>query len=66
MSVKPPKINESLKGTVLVCQYVSWRESLRKLLDDSDLVQHIEGQKQILIKPNLVEALDPPVPRRLN
>jgi len=36
-------------------------ESLEPLLDAAGLLEALAGQKQIVIKPNLVEALDPPI-----
>ncbi|MEN8199733.1 MAG: DUF362 domain-containing protein [Thermodesulfobacteriota bacterium] len=39
----------------------SLSESLQKLLDATDLVARIPQGKTVLIKPNLVEALEPPI-----
>lgn len=38
-----------------------WQESVRLLLDRACLVEIIDGARPILIKPNLVEALAPPI-----
>jgi len=53
--------NKKHQGTVFVCPFVSWEESVRSLLDKAGLAEQIQDRKQILIKPNLVEAIDPPV-----
>lgn len=48
------------KGIIRAAHFTSWPETIRYLLDKSRLAEHIDGQ-QVLIKPNLVEALEPPV-----
>ncbi len=49
-------------GTVYFTEFQSWKQSLGPLLDASGLVEGIEGNAGIiLIKPNLVEALAPPI-----
>ncbi len=48
------------KGIVWVEHFNGWARTLTPLLDKSGLVAHI-GNRRILIKPNLVEALKPPI-----
>ncbi|MCI5212639.1 MAG: DUF362 domain-containing protein, partial [Candidatus Electrothrix sp. ATG2] len=48
-------------GTVYTTPFLSWQDSLPPLLDKADLVEHIPPGKTILIKPNLVETLLPPI-----
>ncbi len=56
------KVNDKKgKGTVFVNSFASWKKDVRRLLDNAGLGRRIKRQKQILIKPNLVEALDPPI-----
>lgn len=61
MKAMQKKNNDTLKGSVVECRYVSWQESVGRLLDAAGLAEHLKGCKQALIKPNLVEVLDPPV-----
>lgn len=47
---------------VHVCEFKNWKDSLYSLLDSTNLVTRIaEEKKQILIKPNLVADLPPPI-----
>ena len=48
-------------GTIWSTHAGSNYETLELLLDAAELPLAINGQKQILIKPNLVEALHPPI-----
>ena len=48
------------KGTVWAGHFNGWLETIRPLLDKSGLIDHI-GRQRILLKPNLVEALEPPI-----
>ncbi len=48
------------KGMVWADYYTTWAETLNPLLDKCGLIDHIGGRR-ILIKPNLVEALKPPI-----
>ncbi|MHB8809022.1 MAG: DUF362 domain-containing protein [Desulfobulbaceae bacterium] len=49
-------------GIVHTARFVSWEESLGPLLSASGLAKRLPGpERTILIKPNLVEALPPPV-----
>ena len=55
-------INKSHKiGTIYTTSFVSWQDSLPPLLDKAGLVKQIPDNQTILIKPNLVENLQPPV-----
>lgn len=50
------------KGTVFTTAFTSWQESLASLLTVAGLREKIAASsRNILIKPNLVEALDPPI-----
>lgn len=49
------------KGTVFSIDYTSWDKSLKILLEKSGLADELKGRQRILIKPNLVEALKPPI-----
>jgi len=46
---------------VFVCGFSNWRESVSRLLDGAGLMAAIGEKRQILIKPNLVENLKPPI-----
>jgi uncharacterized protein (DUF362 family) len=48
-------------GVVWSSSLLSYRETLPQLLDAAGLVDDLEGSDTIVIKPNLVEALDPPI-----
>jgi uncharacterized protein (DUF362 family) len=49
------------KGTVFSSSFQGWEKTLFPLLDAAGLGESLEGQKKILLKPNLVELLDPPI-----
>lgn len=49
------------KGVVFVCDFTDWQESVYRLLDKAGLLAAIGKKKQVLIKPNLVENLKPPI-----
>ncbi|MBU0674788.1 MAG: DUF362 domain-containing protein [Proteobacteria bacterium] len=49
------------QGVVHVCQFVNWHDSCEKLLAVAGLVEAIGDYTTVLIKPNLVEALPPPI-----
>ncbi|MCB2184257.1 MAG: DUF362 domain-containing protein [Desulfobulbaceae bacterium] len=51
----------SEKGTVFSIEFTGWEKSVPPLLDRSALPEHLVGKTQILIKPNLVESLQPPI-----
>lgn len=50
-------------GTVYATTFASWQESIPPLLDAANLANHLDTIKAdtILVKPNLVEALAPPI-----
>jgi len=48
-------------GKVYTTSFVSWQASLPPLLDRAGLVEQLPGDRAILIKPNLVENLQPPI-----
>ena len=48
-------------GKVYTTPFISWQDSLPPLLDRTGLVERIPGDQTILIKPNLVENLQPPI-----
>lgn len=48
-------------GTIYTTSLISWQDSLEPLLDRTGLVEQIPDHQTILIKPNLVENLQPPV-----
>ena len=49
------------RGIVWDAKLDSYRASLPPLLDDAGFLSDLEGHDTVLIKPNLVEALDPPI-----
>ena len=49
------------KGTVFSSSFQGWEKTLFPLLDAAGLGESLKGQKKILLKPNLVEVLDPPI-----
>lgn len=49
------------KGTVFSSRYRGWRETLFPLLDAAGLGAKLKEQNKILLKPNLVEVLAPPI-----
>ena len=48
-------------STVYVCEFDSWPQSVPKTLTASGVIDKLAGVKQIIIKPNLVEILQPPI-----
>ena len=48
-------------GVVFVCDFTDWQDSVCRLLDKADLLAAIGDQRQVLIKPNLVENFKPPI-----
>lgn len=48
-------------GIVYTTTFLSWEKSLPPLLDKAGLADNIPADKTILIKPNLVETLRPPI-----
>ncbi len=54
-------MEQELRGKIFTSTFISWQESLRPLLELAGLERRLAGAGLILIKPNLVEALAPPV-----
>ena len=48
-------------GVVWSADYTSYRESLPPLLESAALIDELASHRTVLIKPNLVEDLDPPI-----
>jgi uncharacterized protein (DUF362 family) len=48
-------------STVYTSLFKSWQESVPHLLDATGLLDRLAAEKRILIKPNLVEPLEPPI-----
>jgi uncharacterized protein (DUF362 family) len=46
---------------VFTCKFSSWRQSVPKLMQAAGLIEKLPPKKPVLIKPNLVEAMEPPV-----
>ena len=52
----------STNGIVFTTDFVSWKKSVPKILSSTGLAENLTSDNRpILIKPNLVEALDPPI-----
>ncbi len=49
------------EALVYTQKFVSWQESVPSLIRRSGLLQKLAGQQKLLIKPNLVENLEPPI-----
>mgnify|MGYP000060395495 CR=1 FL=1 len=49
------------QGTVWSGPSSSLDESIKTLLEAADLYETLKGEKQVILKPNLVEALEPPI-----
>lgn len=54
-------MKKSYWGTIYTTSFVSWQDSLPPLLDKANFVKQIPDNQTILIKPNLVENLQPPI-----
>lgn len=52
---------EKFRGIVWSTTAGPWPQALAPLLDRTGLVEALAGKRRVLIKPNLVEALDPPI-----
>ena len=48
-------------STVYTSLFTSWQESVGRLLDATGLPDRLAAEKKIIIKPNLVEPLKPPI-----
>lgn len=51
----------SVKGTVFSSNFIDWQESVCTLLEAAGLAERLDPNRPVLIKPNLVEALKPPI-----
>ena len=49
------------KGVVWSGEFDTYHQSVPPLLDATGLLAELAGHQRVLIKPNLVEALDPPI-----
>ena len=49
------------EGVVWSGEFDTYRESLPPILEAANLITELAGQQVVLIKPNLVEDLDPPI-----
>lgn len=54
-------MNKIHHGRIFTCDFISWDKSVPELLDRTGLAARLSQEKLILIKPNLVEALAPPI-----
>jgi uncharacterized protein (DUF362 family) len=48
-------------NTVYSTTFFSWKDSVPSLLDAAGLTERLSAEKRIIIKPNLVEPLKPPI-----
>lgn len=48
-------------STVFTSSFSSWQETVPLILDTADLCKRLAGTKRVIIKPNLVEPLPPPI-----
>jgi uncharacterized protein (DUF362 family) len=46
---------------IFICNFRSWRQSVPELLQAAGLIDKLPPNKPVLIKPNLVEAMEPPI-----
>ncbi len=49
------------RGTVFVAEFSDWRDSVSRLLDGAGLLAALGDKNRVLLKPNLVENLQPPI-----
>lgn len=54
-------MNSRTEGNVFAIKFESWKRSLPRLLDAAGAAKVFSKNTRILIKPNLVEALEPPI-----
>ena len=54
-------LQDTNNGKVFITQFTSWKDSVASVLNATNLAERLNPGQQILIKPNLVEALDPPI-----
>ncbi len=50
-----------MDNTVYTSEFTNWQENVNKLLHGADLAHALSSYNKVLIKPNLVEALTPPI-----
>ena len=48
-------------STIYTSLFTSWQENVGRLLDATGLLDRLASVKRVLIKPNLVEPLEPPI-----
>ena len=61
MDETPNQIHKKKWGQVFYTSHKSWDESVPAILDAVELSGNIPENKTVLIKPNLVEPLQPPI-----
>lgn len=61
MNTMEKRVDNKTWGQVFCISYESWNESVLKILDAAKLSENIPENKTVLIKPNLVEPLQPPI-----
>ena len=49
------------KGTVFSSQFTGWGSTVKPLLDRAGLAGRLSAEPLIVVKPNLVEVLKPPI-----
>ena len=58
--INPNKLAD-ITNTVWTRRFLDWRQDLPPLLDAARLPDALQGRQRILVKPNLVEILPPPI-----
>ena len=53
--------SKKINSTIYTSLFTSWQESVPRLLDATNLPDRLAAEKRIIIKPNLVEPLKPPI-----
>lgn len=53
--------NYSVNSSVFSCAFQSWERSVSSLLEQSKVEKKVGDGRRVLIKPNIVEALAPPI-----
>ncbi|WP_429886460.1 DUF362 domain-containing protein [Geoalkalibacter halelectricus] len=54
-------VSAAHRGRVHVCTLTGWNASVARLLDAAGLAEQLSGRRTVLLKPNLVEASNPPI-----
>lgn len=49
------------EGVVYCTAYTDWQKSITTLLDRAELPNRLAAERRVIIKPNLVEPLEPPI-----